>query len=74
MKNKKKNWLKNKYTLYTFSVIALLSGFLFMNSKNLTGNLVLSSKENINLNPLPLIGLALLICVIILLAYVLKKK
>lgn len=69
--NKEENFLKKKSVIASFAVIALAGGFLFIN-KDITGNIILSSKYSFNL--LSIIGLLLIVCSVILGAYSIWKK
>ena len=68
---KKENFLRTKKTTRTFAIIALISGFSFLN-KNITGRVILS--ETYPFDVISFIGLLLIFCSIILGVYSLKKK
>lgn len=65
------DWLKTKQATSIFAVGSLISGFFFLN-KNITGNVILN--ENYSLNILPIIGLVLILCSVVLGAYSVMKK
>jgi len=69
--NKEENFFKKKSVVVSFALISLVGGFLFIN-KDITGNIVLSSKYSFNL--LSIIGLLLIVCSAILGAYSIRKK
>lgn len=64
-------WLKTKQATAIFAAGSLISGFFFLN-KNITGNIILN--ENYSLNILPIIGLVLVLCSVVLGAYSIMKK
>ncbi len=68
---KKESFFKRRGVSAIFAVVALVSGFLFL-SKNITGNAVLNTRNSFNI--LPLIGLSLILCAVILTIYSLKKR
>ena len=63
--------LKTKTATFSFAIIALISGFLFLN-QGITGNVVMDNKYPFNM--VSLIGLLLIACSIILGLYSIKKK
>jgi hypothetical protein len=67
----KQNFFKKKTTTSIFSIIAFISGFLFLDS-GITGNAILNDKYNFNL--LSLIGTLLIFCSLILALYSFRKK
>ena len=64
------DWLKTKQATAIFAVGSLISGFFFLN-QNITGNVILN--ESYSLNILPIIGLFLILCSVILGAYSVMK-
>ena len=64
------NWLKTKKVTAIFAAGSLISGFFFLN-QNITGNAILN--ENYALNTIPIIGLLLILCSIVLGAYSVMK-
>lgn len=70
--NKFWNLLKSRQCAGIFGIISLLFGFFFFNNLSITGNAVFSSSTNFK--EISTIGIILMICSIILLAYALKKK
>ncbi len=70
-KMKKENILKTKKAAIMFAIVALISGFLFL-SPSITGGVISESSDSFN--SLPLIGLVLIGCTIVLATYSLKKK
>lgn len=71
MKPKKINFFKTRKLTISFAIIALIGGFLFLN-KGITGNIILSNKYSFDL--VSLIGLALVVCAVVLGVYTIKKK
>jgi len=67
----KKNWMKKRGVLAIFSIIALIGGILFLDP-SITGNLIFEKKIQFNL--ISLIGIALVICSIIIALYSIKNK
>lgn len=65
------NWLKTKKMTGYFAIISLASGLFFMGQR-ITGNVILNKGYTLNL--LPVIGMLLIFCSIILGLYSLKKK
>ena len=65
------DWLKTKQATAIFALVSLISGFFFLN-QNITGNVILN--ENYSLNILPIIGLFLILCSVVLGAYSVRKK
>lgn len=65
------DWLKTKKATAIFAAGSLISGFFFLN-QNITGNVILN--ENYSLNIIPIIGLLLILCSVILGAYSVMKK
>ena len=72
--NKNNFWisLKTKRSTTIFALIALIGGFLFLNQSNVTGNIILSKENPINI--ISIIGLLLILCSVILSLYSIKKK
>jgi len=68
---KKENFFKTRKTTVSFAIIALITGFLFLN-RSITGNVILNNENSFSL--LSLIGLLLIACSVILGVYALKKK
>ena len=64
-------WLKTKKATAIFSVVSLISGFFFLN-QTITGNVILN--KNYSLNIIPIIGLLLILCSVILGAYSVMKR
>jgi len=69
MKNKE-NIFKTKKITAPLSIISLIAGFFFLN-KTITGNIILNHQSPFSL--LPLIGLLLISCSVILGVYSIKK-
>jgi hypothetical protein len=67
----KENFFTKKGITWIFATIALVSGFLFLDS-NSTGNVILNKQSPVSL--ISIIGLLLLVCSIILIIYSVKKK
>jgi len=67
----KENFLTKKSVSWAFAIIAVISGFLFLDS-NSTGNVILNKQTPVSL--LSIIGLLLIACSAILIAYSVKKK
>mgnify|MGYP001485051964 CR=1 FL=1 len=63
--------LKTKKATAIFAVISLVSGFYFIGQR-ITGNVILGTEYSLNL--LPIIGMLLILCSIILGTYSLKKR
>jgi len=72
--NKNNFWisLKAKRSTTIFALIALIGGFLFLNQSNVTGNIILSKENPINI--ISIIGLLLILCSVILSLYSIKKR
>jgi len=68
---KKQSFFEKKSVVATFGVLALLSGIFFVRPKGVTGNIILSSRSVVDLTSI--IGLLLLICSAILLAYAIAR-
>lgn len=66
------NWLKTKQGTTIFALIALISGFIFLNQSTLTGNIISAGEGSFNL--ISFIGLLLISCSIILAVYAIVKK
>jgi len=64
-------FLKSRTATASFAIIALIGGFYFLNS-NMTGNIVL--KNQTAFSTLPLVGLLLIACSVILALYSIKKR
>ena len=69
--NQRFDWFKTKKVIASFAIIALVGGALFLNH-SITGNIILSDKYSFNL--VSLIGLLLVLCAVILGAYLIKKN
>ena len=67
----KENWFNQKKVTGSFAVIAVMTGFMFLN-KSITGNVVLTEQSPINL--ISVVGLLLIACSIILGAYSIKRR
>ena len=67
----KEKFFAKKGVTWTFAAIALVSGFLFLDSTP-TGNVIVNRQDSMNL--LSIIGLLLIACSAILIAYSAKKK
>lgn len=67
----KENFFKKKKTTVGFALAALVAGFLFIGSGNITGDVVLNNQQPISL--LPIIGLALILCAVVLAVYSIKE-
>lgn len=65
------DWLKKRQITAGFSLAAIAGGFLFLR-KGMTGMAILESNSPIN--PLSIIGLCLIICAVVLVAYSLKNR
>jgi drug/metabolite transporter (DMT)-like permease len=61
---------KQKRVTGLFAIVAVIGG-IFFTRMELTGNVILN--RNVQLNPLPIIGILLLLCSAVLAAYTLKK-
>lgn len=66
-----KNFFKDKRVIGVLAAIAFISGFLFTDKK-LTGNVITDSSTNSG--TIPLIGLGLLACAVVLTLYIVKQK
>ena len=71
-KNNFLNRLKTKQATTIFALVALIGGFLFLNQSNVTGNIILSKENPINI--ISLIGLLLILFSVVLSLYSIKKK
>ncbi len=67
----KEKFLVKKGVTWVFAIIAAVSGFLFLDS-NSTGNVILNKQSPVSLPSI--IGLLLIACSAILIAYSVKKK
>ena len=67
----KGNFFTRKSVTWVFAIMAVISGFIFLDS-NPTGNVILNKQGSISL--LSIIGLLLIACSAILIAYSAKKK
>ncbi len=67
---KKVSWLKAKKVTGLFAAVALVAGFLFLDS-GITGNVVLNGGNGFNI--LSLIGLLLILCSAILTVYTIRR-
>jgi hypothetical protein len=66
-----KKFFERKGITWTFAIMALFSGFIFLDS-SFTGNVIVNKQSAINL--VSIIGLLLIACSTILIAYSIKKK
>lgn len=66
-----KKLFERKWITWTFAIIALFSGFMFLDS-GFTGNVIINKQSAISL--VSVIGLLLIACSTILIAYSVKKK
>ena len=66
----KANWLKSKKIASVFALLSFITGFLFLNS-GVTGNVILDNRYPFNI--ISFIGLLLVLCSALLVAYILKK-
>jgi len=64
------DWFKAKKITASFALISFIGGFLFLNH-SITGNIILNNKNSFNI--VSLIGLLLILCSVILIAYSIKK-
>lgn len=75
---KKKSFFEKKSVIASFGILALLGGVYFTQlfiTGNVTGNAVtISTRYSLTSFMIPLIGLLLLICSIILISYSIVKK
>ena len=62
--------LKTKIATAIFAIVALFTGFLFLNS-SLTGNAII--KNTFPIQPLSVIGLLLVLCAIVLGIYTIRR-
>jgi hypothetical protein len=69
--NMERKFFERKGITWIFAVIAVFSGFLFLDS-GVTGNVIVNKQSTINL--VSIIGLLLIVCSTILIAYSVKKK
>ncbi len=67
----KENFFAKKSITWSFAIIAVISGFLFLDS-NPTGNVILNKQNPVSL--LSIIGLLLIASSAILITYSVKKK
>lgn len=65
------NWFKTKKVTIPFALVSLMGGFFFLN-RSITGNVILNNKHAFNL--VSLIGLLLILCSVVLIAYSIKKR
>jgi len=71
LKRNRENFLKKRKVTAAFAVIALVGGFIFLN-RGITGNIILDSRYSFN--AVSLIGLLLILCSSVLIAYSIKKR
>ena len=62
--------LKTKIATAIFAIVALFTGFLFLN-QSLTGNAII--KNTFPIQPLSVIGLLLVLCAIVLGIYTIRR-
>jgi len=67
----KNNFFRRRGITWVFAIIALISGFLFLDS-GFTGNVIVN--KQIPMNLISLIGLLLIACSSVLISYSVKKK
>jgi hypothetical protein len=67
----KNSILVRKEVTWIFAVAALFSGFMFMDT-SLTGNVIINKQAPVSL--ISIVGLLLIACSIVLIAYSVKKK
>lgn len=66
-----KNFFKSKKILSALAIASFTAGFFFID-ENITGNAVITNKQNFNV--FSLIGLGLIICSVVLEFYLVKNK
>lgn len=66
-----KRFFERKGITWTFAVIAVVFGFMFLDS-GFTGNVIVNKQSTTNL--VSIIGLLLITCSTVLIAYSVKKK
>ena len=69
--NMEKKFFKRKSITWTFAIIALIFGFMFLDS-GFTGNVIVNKQSTINL--VSIIGLLLVVCSTVLITFSVKKK
>ena len=70
---KKQSFFENRSVVAVFGILALFAGFSFIQPKGVvTGNAVLSARYGVSF--LSIIGILLLICSMVLIAYSIVKK
>jgi phosphatidylserine synthase len=67
----KEKFFARKGVTWVFAIIAIVSGFLFLDSSP-TGNVIVNKQSSVNL--ISMIGLILIACAAVLIAYSAKKK
>lgn len=72
----KENFFHKKSVVATFAILAVVGGIFFMQqgSQSTTGNIVLSDYQEFPYNFISIIGMALILCAIVLVVYVIKKR
>ena len=68
---KKREFFKKREVAFIFSIVAILSGFFFLNP-NITGNVILSEENPMNI--ISIIGGLLIFSAIILAVYSFRKR
>jgi uncharacterized membrane protein HdeD (DUF308 family) len=63
--------LKSKKVTTTFGIVAFIAGAIFLQS-SMTGNVVI--KDTASFEVIPLVGLALIFCSLVMAAYAIRKK
>ena len=66
------NWFKGKELTAMFAAVAFFTGFLFVDRGSISGNTVLNGDYSIS--AVSLIGLFLVICSVVLVAFALRNK
>ena len=73
----KENFFHKKSVVATFAILAIFGGIFFMQQgtqNTTTGNIVLSDYQEFPYNFISLIGMTLILCAVVLVVYVIKKK
>ena len=66
----KTGWLKTKKVTFSFAIVALIAGFLFLD-RSTTGNVILNNNSPFDF--VSLIGLLLVFCSAILAVYAIRR-
>jgi len=69
----KNNWFKEKKVTITFAAVAFFTGFLFVDRGSISGNVIVDNTPFLS-STVSLVGLLLVLCSAILVAYTIRKR